>query len=287
MVQTIRRGCELINLPRNSYYYRPKERSLAQLKQEADLRDLIETIVLEFPRYGYRRVTRALHRQGLRVNHKRVLRVMRQNDLLCRPRRRWVKTTQSDHRYPVFPNVIRNLVSTSIDQVWLADITYIRILTAFVYLAVILDMHSRKTVGYALSSRVDTELTLRALKMALTERKPPRGCIHHSDQGVQYAAHAYVDLLREHRFQISMSRRGNPFDNAMVESFFKTLKSEEVYLWEYETLADVEKRIPYFIEEVYNQKRLHSSLGYLSPNEFEQMLSEKQNPIRSCQITLT
>ena len=164
-----------MNLPPSSYYYRPKERSLAQLKQEADLRDLIEAIVLEFPRYGYRRVTRALHRQGLRVNHKRVLRVMRQNDLLCRPRRRWVKTTQSDHRYPVFPNVIRNLVTTSIDQVWLADITYIRILTAFVYLAVILDMHSRKTLGYAISSRVDTELTLRALKMALTERKPPRG----------------------------------------------------------------------------------------------------------------
>jgi len=125
--------------------------------------------------------------------------------------------------------------------------------------------------------------------MALTERKPHRGwyLIHHSDQGVQYAAHEYMDLLREHGFQISMSRKGNPFDNAMVESFFKTLKSEEVYLWEYETLADVEKRIPYFIEEVYNQKRLHSSLGYLSPNEFEQMLSEKQNPVRSCQITLT
>ncbi|NIO21242.1 MAG: IS3 family transposase [Candidatus Aenigmarchaeota archaeon] len=220
-------------------------------------------------------------------NHKRVLRVMRKNNLLCCPRRRWVKATQSDHPYPVFPNVIRNLVTTSIDQVWLADITYIRILTAFVYLAVILDMHSRKTLGYAISSRVDTELTLRALKMALTERKPPRGCIHHSDQGVQYAAHEYVDLLREHGFQISMSRRGNPFDNAMVESFFKTLKSEEVYLWEYETLADVEKRIPYFIEEVYNQKLLHSSLGYLSPNEFQQMLSENQNPIRSSQITLT
>lgn len=276
-----------MNLPRSSYYYLPKERSLAQLKQEADLRDLIEAIVLEFPRYGYRRVTRVLHRQGLRVNHKRVLRVMRQNDLLCRPRTRWVKTTQSDHPYPVFPNLIRNLVTISIDQVWLADITYIRILTAFVYLAVILDMHSRKTLGYAISSRVDTELTLRALKMALTHRNPPWGCIHHSDQGVQYAAHEYVDLLREHGFQISMSRKGNPFDNAMVESFFKTLKSEEVYLWEYETLADVEKRIPYFIEEVYNQKRLHSSLGYLSPNEFEQMLSEKQNPIRSCQITLT
>jgi len=276
-----------MNLPPSSYYYKPKGKTLAQLKQEADLRGLIEAIVLEFPRYGYRRVTRVLHRQGLRVNHKRVLRLMRQNDLLCRPRRKWAKTTQSDHPYPVFPNLVRNLVTTSVDQVWLADITYIRILTAFVYLAVILDMHSRKTLGYALSSRVDTELTLRALRMALTHRNPPWGCIHHSDRGVQYAAHEYVDLLRERGFRISMSQKGNPFDNAMVESFFKTLKSEEVYLWEYETLADVEKRIPYFIEEVYNRKRLHSSLGYLSPNEFEQMLLEDQNPIRSCQITLT
>ncbi|MFB0507174.1 MAG: IS3 family transposase, partial [Thermodesulfobacteriota bacterium] len=175
LVQTIRRGCELMNLPRSSYYYRPKERSLAQLKQEADLRDLIEAIVLEFPRYGYQRVTSALHRQGLRVNHKRVLRVMRQDDLLCRPRRRWTKTTQSNHPYTVFPNLVRNLLTTSIDQVWLSDITYIRILTAFVYLAVILDMHSRKTLGYALSSRVDTELTLRALTIALTHRHPPWG----------------------------------------------------------------------------------------------------------------
>jgi transposase InsO family protein len=276
-----------MNLSPSSYYYKPKGKSLAQLKQEADVRDLIEAIVLEFSRYGYRRVTKALHRQGLRVNHKRVLRVMRQNDLLCRPRRRWVKTTQSDHPYPVFPNVTRNLVTTSVDQVWLADITYIRILTAFVYLAVILDMHSRKTLGYAISSRVDTELTLRALRMALRDRNPPRECIHHSDRGVQYACHEYVDLLREYGFHISMSQKGNPFDNAMVESFFKTLKSEEVYLWEYQTLADVEKRIPYFIEEVYNQKRLHSSLGYLSPNEYEEMLSENQNPIRSCQVTLT
>jgi len=164
-----------MSLPLSSYYYKPKGKSLAQLKQEADLRDLIEAIVLEFPRYGYLRVTKALHRQGLRVNHKRVLRLMREGDLLCRPRRRWTRTTQSNHPYRVFPNLIRNLVTTSVDQVWLADITYIRILTAFVYLAVILDMHSRKTLGYAISGRVDTELTLRALRMALTHRNPPWG----------------------------------------------------------------------------------------------------------------
>jgi transposase InsO family protein len=276
-----------MNLPRSSYYYKPRERPLAKLKQEADLRDLIEAIVMEFPRYGYRRITKALQRQGLRVNHKRVLRIMRQNDLLCRPRRRWVKTTDSDHPYPVFPNLIRNLLPTSIDQVWLADITYIRILTAFVYLAVILDMYSRKVLGYALSSRVDTELTLTALKMALKERRSHRGCIHHSDQGVQYAAHQYVDLLRENGFRISMSRKGNPFDNAMVESFFKTLKSEEVYLWEYQTLADVKKRIPYFIEEVYNQKRLHSSIGYVPPNEYEERFMKNKISKEPRQITLT
>ena len=165
-----------MKLPPSSYYYKPTGKSLAQLKQEADLRDLIEAIVLEFPRYGYRRVTKALHRQGLRVNHKRVLRLMREHDLLCRPRRRWIRTTQSDHPYRVFPNLIRNLVTTSVDQVCFADITYIRILTAFVYLAVILVTCSRKTLGYAISSRVDTELTLRALRMALRDRNPPRGC---------------------------------------------------------------------------------------------------------------
>ena len=135
---------------------------------------------------------------------------MRQNDLLCRPRRRWIRTTQSDHSYRVFPNLIRNLVTTSVDQVWLADITYIRILTAFVYLAAILDMHSRKTLGYAISGQVDTELTLRALRIALTQRDFPRGCIHHSDRGVQYACHEYVDVLREHGFRISMSQKGSP-----------------------------------------------------------------------------
>jgi len=276
-----------MDLPRSSYYYKAKARSLEQLEEEADLRDLIEAIVLEFPRYGYRRVTKALHRQGLKVNHKRVLRIMRHNELLCRPQRRWVRTTESRHRYPVFPNLVRNLATTALDQVWLSDITYIRILTDFVYLAVIMDRHSRKLLGYGLDRTLEVSLTLGALEMALRDRKPPPGCIHHSDQGVQYAAHEYVEVLRQYGFRISMSRKGNPFDNAMVESFFKTLKSEEVFLWEYRTMADVKTRIPYFIEEVYNQKRLHSSLGYVPPNEYEEQFMRTHVPSSHRQITLT
>jgi transposase InsO family protein len=163
-------------------------------------------------------------------------------------------------------------VLTGINQIWVADITYIRITMAFVYLAVILDLYSRRAIGYALSDEIDTDLSLAALQMALRRRQPAPGVIHHSDRGVQYAAHEYIDVLRAHQFQISMSRKGNPYDNAAVESFIKTLKTEEVYLWEYQTMADVQRRLPYFIEDVYNQKRLHASLGYRPPVEYEAML---------------
>jgi transposase InsO family protein len=163
-------------------------------------------------------------------------------------------------------------VLTGINQIWVADITYIRITMAFVYLAVILDLYSRKAIGYALSDEIDTDLSLAALQMALRRRQPAPGVIHHSDRGVQYAAHEYIDVLRAHQFQISMSRKGNPYDNAAVESFMKTLKTEEVYLWEYQTMEDAQRRLPYFIEDVYNQKRLHASLGYCPPVEYEAML---------------
>ena len=173
---------------------------------------------------------------------------------------------------------------THLNQAWVADITYIRILTTFVYLAVILDIFSRKVIGYAISKRIDTPLTLSALRMAIQIRSPNPGCIHHSDQGVQYASSEYVELLKQHGFQISMSRKGNPYDNAMAESFMKTLKQEEVYLWDYETLDDVKKRVPFFIEEVYNKKRLHSSIGYVPPEEFEAGLFTKEQSQKQCQL---
>lgn len=276
-----------MGLPRSSFYHRPREDDLEELKREMDLWDRIESICLEFPRYGYRRVTHQLQREGWRVNHKKVLRLMRENDLLCQVKRRWTRTTDSEHPYPVHPNLIKDLEISRLNQVWLADITYIRILTGFVYLAAVLDTYSRRVVGYAISTRINTALTLKALRMAVEGRCPPPGCIHHSDQGVQYASREYVEELRWNGFQISMSRRGNVYDNAMMESFIKTLKCEEVYLWDYSTLADVESRLPYFIEEVYNRKRLHSALGYRPPNEFEELLQTTQNGVPTRQTALT
>jgi len=277
-----------MNLARSTFYYKYKEKSLQQLKEDAGLQNQIEKICLEFPRYGYRRVTKKLQRDGWIINHKRVLRVMRENELLCRIRRKQrIKTTDSNHSYPVFPNLIKDLATSSINQVWVSDITYIRILTTFVYLAIILDLHSRKVIGYNLSKRMDTRLTLSALQMAIEKRNPAPGCIHHSDRGVQYASSEYVDELRRYGFQVSMSRRGNPYDNATCESFIKTLKNEEVYLWEYNTIEDAKMRIPYFIKDVYNEKRLHSSLGYRPPNEFEELLMENQKSIIPCQNVLT
>jgi putative transposase len=276
-----------MGLARSSLYYQPRPEGQVRLKWEADLQDRIENLCLEFPRYGYRRVTHQLQREGWRVNHKKVLRLMRENDLLCQTRRKWVRTTDSDHPYPVYPNLTRDLEVTRLNQVWLADLTYIRILTCFIYLAAILDACSRRVVGYAISTRMDTALTLQALRMAIGRRCPPPGCIHHSDQGVQYAAHDYIAELEQHQFQISMARKGNVYDNATMESFIKTLKWEEVYLSDYRTLADVESRLPHFIEEVYNQKRLHSALGYCPPNEFEEMIQTDHNGVPTRQIALT
>jgi len=201
---------------------------------------------------------------------------MREGNLLVRPRRQWVRTTDSKHGYPIYPNLVKDLVVTTTNQVWVADITYIQILLGFVYLAVILDAFSRKAIGYSISNRLDTELTLQALRMAIAQRKPRQGIIHHSDQGIQYAATNYIQELQDHGFLISMAHKGNPYENALAESFLKTLKPEEVYLWENETLADVQRRIPYFIEAVYHQKRLHSALGYLPPDEFEQLVKEQK-----------
>ena len=276
-----------MSLPRSSFYYKSRANGLDQVRAETDLLDRVEAICLNFPRYGYRRVTKQLQREGWLVNHKKILRLMRGSDLLCQVKRKWVKTTDSNHRLPIFPNLITGRVVSRLNQVWVADITYIRILTGFVYLAVILDAFSRRALGYAISTRIDTALTLKALRIAIANRHPGAGVIHHSDQGVQYASHEYVDELKDQWFEISMSRKGNPYDNAVIESFFKTLKYEEVYLCEYKTLADVENRLPYFIEQVYNQKRLHSALGYCPPNEFEELLPIKQNTVLPHQTLLT
>jgi putative transposase len=269
-----------MSLSKSSYYYKPK----GKRSDDTSLVKRIEELVEEFSGYGYRRITAQLQREGIRVNHKRVLRLMRKRGLLCKPKRRWVRTTDSTHGYKIYPNLLPQTSVTALNQVWIADITYIRIRVGFVYLAVILDLFSRKAIGYAVSRNIDTQLSLRALHMALQSRNPSPGVIHHSDQGVQYAARDYVDTLHFHGFRISMARKGNPYDNAVAESFLKTLKAEEVHLWEYETLAEVEKRVPYFIQEVYNRKRLHSSLSYRPPEEFERMILKNNNLTPVCPL---
>ena len=262
--------CALAELSRAGYY-----RFLttpAAGDQDIDLRDAIQRIALEFPTYGRPRMTEELHRRGWQVGPNRVYRIMREDNLLCLRRRKFVVTTNSNHDRPVYPNLARDMVLTGIDQLWVADITYIRLETEFVYLAVILDAYSRRAIGWALDQTLEDELTIAALRMALERRIPAPGLVHHSDRGVQYASHDYTDLLKTRGITISMSRKGNPYDNAFCESFMKTLKYEEVHRQEYRDLAEARASIEHFLERVYNQKRLHSALGYRPPVEFEQQL---------------
>lgn len=260
--------CQMTGLSRAGFYRWRVPRQASPVEME--LRDEMQKIAVEWPAYGYRRISRELQQRGFEVNHKRVLRMMREDNLLCVRRRMFVVTTDSRHNLPVYPNLAREMTPTAVNQLWVADITYIRLRIEFVYLAVILDAFSRRVVGWALGRTLEAELAVTALRMALIERQPPPGLVHHSDRGVQYACQAYTEILKQHHAAISMSRKGNPYDNAACESFMKTLKQEEVYRNEYRDFHEARTCIQEFLERVYNQKRLHSALGYVPPAEFEQ-----------------
>jgi len=262
---TIQERCHLAGVPRSSYY---RQSDREKMRSDGVVQK-VRQICCEYPRYGYRRVTKELVRRGVKANHKRVLALMRKENLLCRIKRRFIHTTDSRHGLPVYPNVARSLVVTRPNELWVADITYVRLLRGFAYLAVILDAFSRRAVGWARSMHIDTKLSLAALTMALEMRSVATGLVHHSDRGVQYASSDYVALLKSKNIVISMSRKGNPYDNAKAESFMKTLKSEEVSLNEYESFSDAKQNIEHFIDLVYNNKRLHSAIGYQTPVEFE------------------
>lgn len=272
----IARMCDLARLDRRTYY-RLKDR--AEMGQDhIELRDHIQQVALEWPAYGYRRITHELARQGVVANNKLVLRLMREDNLLCLRKRHFVCTTDSRHSLPIYQNLAGQMTLTGIDELWVADITYIRLLREFIYLAVILDAFSRRCIGWALERHLQAELALEALKMAIGARGVKAGLVHHSDRGVQYASHEYITLLEEHSIKISMSRRGNAYDNAKAERFMRTLKYEEVYMNEYEDMFEARERIGHFLEEVYNWKRLHSALGYKPPAEFEQSLLSANTP---------
>jgi transposase InsO family protein len=275
---SIQEACRLSGLSRAGFYRRYEEHEPRQA--DVELRDAIQKVALENRCYGYRRVTALLRQQGWCVNHKRVLRLMRADNLLALRKKRYVLTTDSHHPFAIYPNLVPRLVLNGINQLWVADITYIRLRESFLYLAVILDAWSRKALAWELGDTLQASLAVAALKKALAERSIEPGIVHHSDRGVQYASNEYVAVLEAHGFLVSMSRTGNPYDNAKAESFMKTLKCEEVYLKQYRDREDVESSITNFIQQVYNSKRLHSALHYLSPAQFEDELQTKEAATR-------
>jgi len=274
---SINSACSCLNISRSQYYdWKIRNDSLNQSDPfEIQIKDKIHQIAIEFLRYGYRRITKELHRRGLQINSKRVLNLMREDNLLCIKKTFVPRTTDSNHNHRIYPNLARDVEITRINQLWVSDITYIQLPNEFIYLAVIIDVGSRRCIGWDLDRNIDTQLTLNALYKALECRagQDLNGLIHHSDQGVQYASNAYIECLKEHDIQISMNRKGNPYDNAFAESFMKTLKYEEVYLADYRTFNEAYDNIENFIESVYNEKRLHSKIGYLPPIEYEEALS--------------
>jgi transposase InsO family protein len=267
---SVERMCRTAAVSRASFY-RWLEPSMP-VEEEMEVRSAIQAVVLEHRRrYGYRRVTRELRRRGWCVNHKRVARLMSEDNLLAVPPRAWVATTNSGHQLEVYMNLAARMKVTGINQLWVADITYIRLAGEFVYLAVVLDAYSRKVVGWALDRTMTASLPVAALKQAIAQRQPPPGLVHHSDRGMQYASAEYVQVLSLHGIVPSMSRPANPYDNAFCESFMRTLKREEIDARSYRDLDDLRAHIQEFIEQYYNRSRLHSALGYRPPEEFEQM----------------
>jgi putative transposase len=270
---SVERMCRLAQVSRAGFYRSLKEQ--LPVEEEMEVRSAIQEIALEHRRrYGYRRITAELRRRGMLANHKRVTRIRREDNLLAIQPRAFVVTTDSDHKLEVFLNLASRMKVTGINQLWVADITYIRLRAEFVYLAVILDGHSRKVVGWELERTLASRLAIAALEQALTERRPPPGLVHHSDRGVQYASGDYVRILQKHQMIPSMSRPANPYDNASCESFIKTLKREEIYANEYRDLERLRANIEEFVEQYYNRCRLHSALGYRTPEEFERTASE-------------
>jgi putative transposase len=273
---TIERMVKLGRVSRSGFYRFDKDAKSGP-DTEMKLRDTIQRIALQWPSYGRPRITAELRRRGWTVNPKRVYRILREDNLLCVRRRKFVITTDSNHGCKVYPNLARQMLPTDVDQLWRADITYIRLREEFVYLAVILDAFSRRVIGWALDRTLQDDLTLAALRMALAHRVTQSGLVHHSDRGSQYASDDYTGLLKDRGIAISMSRKANPWDNAACESFMKTLKYEEVHRNEYRNLGEARSAIYQFVEKIYNRKRLHSALGYVPPAEFERNLIARNN----------
>jgi len=269
--------CQLAEVSRAGFYRTLQEQR--PVEEEMAVRSAIQQIALEHRRrYGYRRISAELRRRGMLVNHKRVARIMREDNLLAMQPKAFVVTTDSSHELEVYLNLASRMKLTGIDQLWVADITYIRLQAEFVYLAVILDAFSRKVVGWALDRTLASRLAIAALEQAITKRQPPPGVVHHSDRGVQYACEEYVAILEKQRMIPSMSRPANPYDNASCESFMKTLKRGEIHANQYDDLEHLRANIAEFIEQYYNRQRLHSALGYRSPKEFEQQ-AERPNSV--------
>ncbi len=261
-----------MSIPRSKHYNKSKK----DAKKDSAILDAIKAIAEDFPSYGYRRITAALMRDVMIVNHKKVNRIMRENGILCSIRRSYKHTTNSNHGFARYPNLVKNLIPSRPNEVWHADITYTRLEASFAYIAAIIDGFSRKVIGYAIGKTLSPALTISALKDAISKRNTDR-VIHHSDQGFQYCSSRYVEILKSNSIAVSMSQKANPYDNAKMESFFRTLKVEEVYMGEYNIYEDVLFSIPYFIEEVYNKKRLHSSQGYMPPEEFEENFNKNKS----------
>lgn len=271
-----------MGLSPSTFYYQPTVSREEREQQDVDLRDRVECVQTEHPQSGYRTMIRYLKRSGVRVGERKLRRIMKKYDLQARIRRTFVVTTDSNHSHKVYPNLLPERTVRGINEVWTADLTYIRIGNGFVYLAIILDLYSRKVIGWHVSKRIDGDLAVAALRMAIERRNPGAGCIHHADRGVQYLCKDYIDILEKHKFWISNSAKGNPYDNAWTERFMRTLKQEEVYLANYETYLEVIENLPRFIEEVYNEKRVHSGIDYLTPNELEERVrKDPLNPENS------